>query len=62
LHLGPGIAFFTYAFGCESFEPALGSFCTAHPVANFAALTLALWAVLALAAWMLVRATASKHA
>jgi len=60
LHLGPGIAFMVYAFGCDTFDPALGDFCTAHPIANFAGLTLALWLALTVAAWLLSRALAAK--
>lgn len=60
LHLGPGFAFAVLAFGCDSFNPALGDFCTGNQLKTFAWLTLGAWVIL-IAGYIVWQALARKQ-
>ena len=46
LHLGPGIAFATLAFGCSDAQPLLGALCAQDQLRAFAGITLGAWLAL----------------
>ena len=46
LHLGPGVAFALFSFGCEGHAPFLGALCSKSLLVAFANLTVGAWLVL----------------
>jgi len=58
LHLGPGIAFAILAFGCGD-VPLLGTLCQRSEIQAFMYLTLGLWLVMGLGAFLKLRTTHS---
>jgi hypothetical protein len=60
LHLGPGLAFAVLAFGCEGDAPWLGSACGQSEIQSFVYLTLGLWLVMGLLAFLKLRTARSR--
>lgn len=54
LHLGPGIAFAVLAFGCGE-PPWLGPLCGKSEISSFIYITLTLWLVMSLFAYLKLR-------
>ena len=54
LHLGPGIAFAVLAFGCGE-GAALGDICGKSEIKSFMVLTLGLWVIMGLYAYLKLR-------